>query len=135
MPDGRFDFAVMKKFRIDIGRMISAPTVVFQNIFIKQEKKLKNIYIKSFAIMAAAMTLMMILSYMSIGPVLQLMAVLIMAAGFVLCLKKVSTDGVTMKKIVFSLLSAVGAMAFAIIVSRLAVVGLFALAFSGGHHI
>ncbi len=96
---------------------------------------MKNIYIKSFAIMAAAMTVLLTLSYMLIGSLFQLMAVMIMAAGFVLCLKKVGADGVTLKKIIFSLLSAIGAMALAIIVSRLAVVGLFALAFSGGHHI
>lgn len=96
---------------------------------------MKQRYIKAFTIMLVLMTVLLILSYMLIGIVFQFLTLLVMVAGFVICLRKVSSDGFTLKKLLLSLLTAVGAMAAAQFISRLAVVGVFALASSGGHHI
>ncbi len=86
---------------------------------------MKQTCIKAFIIMLVLITLLLILSYMLIGIVFMLLALLVMISGFALCLKKISTDGITVKKAVLSLVSAVGAMAVSIFLSRVVVIALF----------
>lgn len=88
---------------------------------------MKQTCIKAFIITSVLMTILLILSYMLIGIVFNFLALIVMVVGFVLCLKKVSADGITAKKIVFSLVSAVGAMAVSIFLSRVVVIAIFAL--------
>lgn len=95
---------------------------------------MKQLYIKAFIIMLVLMTVLLILSYTLIGFICQILAFIVMLAGFVLCLKNVSADGITAKKVVFSLASAVGAMLAAQFISWLAAAALFWFA-SSDHHI
>ena len=88
---------------------------------------MKKICIKAFIIMSVLMTVLLILSYMLIGIVFKFLALMVMVAGFVFCLRNAGADGITVKTLGFSLLSSVGAMAVSILLSRAAVVGLFML--------
>lgn len=86
---------------------------------------MKKTCIKAFIIMLVLITLLLILSYMLIGIVFMLLALMVMVSGFVFCLKSVSTDGITVKTLIFSLLTSVGAMAVSIFLSRVVVIALF----------
>ncbi len=88
---------------------------------------MKKICIKAFVIMSVLMTVLLILSYMLIGIVFKLLALMVMAAGFVRLLKKLNSDDNSAKNLAFSLIVSVGAMAVSICLSRFFVVGLFSL--------